>query len=191
MTRERKWILIIGAILLLAGAIYRFYPDLTAMISGDDALISTSRRIAKYRQRVQEKGRLQERLAALNRTVARTEARLLTGDTPALAAVDIQNTVNGIAERSEAAVRSIRVLPPRRADDEEDIFYRTISVEVNLEASIRQVKEMLYRLETADKLLRIDDLRIRLSNQRQPEKLQALFTVEGFMKLPETADRAS
>jgi len=179
LTKERKYILIGGILLLLAGAAYRFFPAIESVFAKSDEMVFKEMELEKYRAALRKKTVLQSERVAAERELARVEAGLLTPSTPALAAVDIQNMLNDIAEQKKIVIRSMRVLEPKPVEAEQ---YLTIPLEVTATGSIRQLKEMLFRIENAPKLLKISTLRIRLPNYRRPEEIHTSFTVEGFMK---------
>ncbi|QTA84509.1 type II secretion system protein GspM [Desulfonema magnum] len=185
MTRERKYILIGGMILLLLGAIYRFSPDVGDFQLLGDEIAMKERKVVKYRLMAQKRNELDARLISLNRAIERAESGLLTGETPALAAVDIQNILNDIGGRSEVEIQSMRILKPKKPDKDSPAKgrYLSIPVQITLNANIRQLKEVLYSIETSSKLLRISDMRVRVRNIRQTEQIYSTLTVEGFMKL--------
>ncbi len=112
MNKERKYILIGGAILLLIGAIYRFFPEIEAFQPSGEEIVLKQKKLIKYRQTVEERSQTDAKLIALNRSLERSEAGLLNGETPALAAVDIQNILNQIASKSKVEVKAMRVLEP-------------------------------------------------------------------------------
>ncbi|OQX25213.1 MAG: hypothetical protein BWK80_16790 [Desulfobacteraceae bacterium IS3] len=183
MNRERKYILIVGAVLLLVGVIYRFLPEFEGFQPMNDEIVLKQRKVLKYQQMVQERNALQEEQLALNRALERAESGLLTGETPALAAVDIQNILNDIAGRSKVEVSAMRVLQPVEPEEKATVKdYLTIPVQITFNTSVRQLKEILYRIETSLKLLRVSEMRVRLGNIKQAEKVFATLTVEGFMK---------
>lgn len=179
IAKERKYILIGGILLLLAGAAYRFLPAIESVFAKSDEMQFKEMELEKYRAALRKKTLLQAERVAAERELARVEAGLLTPSTPALAAVDIQNMLNNIAEQKKIVIRSMRVLEPKPVEAEQ---YLTIPLEVTATASIRQVKELLFRIENAPKLLKVIKLRIRLPNYRRPEEIYTSFTVEGFMK---------
>jgi len=53
---------------------------------------------------------------------------------------------------------------------------------VTLSGNIRQLKEILYNIENATKILKISSMRIRPRQRRNSDGVQSEFTVEGFMK---------
>jgi len=184
MSREKKYILIGGLILLMAGATYRFWPEIEAFRPLGEAMAFKERKVDKYRQMVQKRNALDAEILSLNRDLERAASGLLTGETTALVAVDIQNILNDIASRSEVEVKTMRVLNPK--DPEEwppgkDRF-RVIPVQISMDANIRQLKEILYKIETSRKFLRISDMRIRVNNIKKTEQVYSTLTVEGFMR---------
>ncbi len=185
MTKERKYILICGAILLICAAIYRFAPDFEGFDSLEQEIALKEKKLKKYHQILQESGELNTKLNSLNRTLDRVESKLLSGQTPALAAVDIQNILNDIAGRTGVEINTMRVLKPKDESEEENPVgnqYLAIPVQITINATTRQLKEILYKIENSLKLLRITDMRIRLTNVKQVEKIYSTLTVEGFMK---------
>ena len=135
--------------------------------------------LAKYRQVLQEKKRLEVALISAERELGRAESGLLPQETSALAAADIQNTLNNIAEQKNIRIESMRVLKSKPTENGE---YTTIPLEVIMTASIRQIEDVLFFIENSQRLLKITAIRIRLTNVRNPEKIYCSFTVEGLMK---------
>ena len=179
ISKERKILLIAGAVLLLLGLVYRYFPAIDSMASLDDEILLKEQKLIKYRKMVRERNELEQKLINLNRTLERAEAGLLSGETSALAAVDIQNTLNAIAENIDVEVLTMRVLKP---DEKEENLYIAVPVQVTLRGKVRQLKEMLYQVEDNAKLLKISDLRIRVIRSKEEGEVQATLTVEGFMK---------
>jgi hypothetical protein len=171
--------LICGVVLLLAGAVYRFSPDIPSLFSGSNQMSYKEKELMKYRAVLQEKRRLEATLISAERELARAEAGLLPQKTSALAAAEIQNMLNNIAEQKNIKIESMRVLKSVPMEEKE---YITIPLEVIMTASIRQIEEVLFSIENSQRLLKISAIRIRLTNVRNPEKIYCSFTVEGLMK---------
>jgi len=183
MNKERKYILIGGAILLLIGAIYRFFPEIEAFQPSGEEIVLKQKKLIKYRQTVQERSQTDAKLIALNRSLERSEAGLLNGETPALAAVDIQNILNQIAGKSKVEVKAMRVLEPAEPEDGPPVkaqFLR-IPVQITVNSTIRQFKEILYGIETSSKLLRITEMKITAGRSKPAEQIYSSLVVEGFM----------
>lgn len=56
-----------------------------------------------------------------------------------------------------------------------------IPIEIAVSGEIKQLVELLNRLEGARKLLTVQDLRVRVVNVSQPKELLATLTVSGFL----------
>ena len=178
--KRRKYLLIAGAVVLFIALLYRFSPGLRVGETSAEIVLK-ERKLAKYHKALREKKDMEARLASLNRALGRLESRLLTGDTPALAAVDIQNLLNGIAGRSAIEIKTMRVLKP---EDEDEAKYIVIPVEFSITSTVRQLKEVLYRIESSPKYLTIRKIRINAAKSREPEQIQSTLTVAGFMRKP-------
>ncbi len=177
MTRERRIILFVGALLLAAGAVYRFAPDMTGLFGGSGDRLRKERRLARYRLMVREKDRLQDELATVQQSLARMEGRLLAGSTPALAGVELQNFLNDLAARGQVRIESMRVLRTRDAAP----GYQAVSAQAVFVAEMEQLRHILYRLETGSKFLRVTACRLVVNNPRNWRDIRATLTVEGFM----------
>ena len=179
ITKERKYILIGGGILLLLALLYRFFPTFQDLGPATNEINLKINKIAKYRQKAQNRNELETKLIALNRNLERAEFGLLSGETPALAAVDIQNLINEIAEKIEIEVQTMRVL---RSVDLENMNYLSVPVQFTFNSTLRQLKDLLYRIESSQKYLTIDSMKIRNAVSRQPDQIQATIDVSGFLK---------
>ncbi|HPQ60370.1 MAG TPA: type II secretion system protein GspM [Syntrophales bacterium] len=178
LTKERKWLLGIGAVLLLMGLVYRFYPALSGLWPGDEEILVKAKQISKYRETVQNAGDLEGRLLALTRTVERFDSRLLNGDTPSLAAVDIQNILADITGRASVDIRTVRVLRP---EDLEEQSYLRIPVQFLVTCSPRQLRDVLYGIESSPKLLVFERVRISAMG-KEGEQVQGDIIVSGYMR---------
>jgi hypothetical protein len=179
LTRERKIILICGMVLLLAGAVYRFSPSLPSFFGKSDEVSFKEKELAKYREVLQEKRKVEMRLISVERELAQVEAGLLSQATSALAAVEIQNMLSDMIEKEEMRLLSMR---PMKSEPTETGEYMTVPVEVKMVATIRKIEEVLFAIENSKKLLRITSIRLRLPNIRYPEEIDCTMAVEGLMK---------
>ena len=56
-----------------------------------------------------------------------------------------------------------------------------IPVEIAVSGEIRQLVDLLAKLDAAPKMLTVQDLRVRVVNVSQPKELLATLTVSGFI----------
>lgn len=181
LSKERKYILIAGGVLLFIGLLYRGIPFFLDIFSGSEEIAVKTRKLIKYRQAVQVRNKLEETLRSLNRTLVRAESRLLVGDTPALCAVDIQNILNEIANRTKVEIKTMLVLKPKH---KKEVKYMSIPVKISISSTIEQLKETLYRIASSPKIMKVKDIQIRTGrrNKDRVEQIDSTITVEGFMK---------
>jgi Tfp pilus assembly protein PilO len=159
LDKQKKTLLLIGAFVLFVAVLYNFFPFFENIESRDNDL--------------------EVKLASLKRSVENAENGLLGGKTPALGAADVQNILKEITDKSDMEVLTMRVMNPE--NKEEDI-YMIIPVQITIQCSVRQLKEIIYQIESSSVLLKIGDLRIRVIRGRIEGQVQATLTVQGFMK---------
>ena len=189
---KRRKIIVVGlALLVCLATIYIFNsPDLSTQIFSED-LDLKRQKLTKYRQKVLEKKFVERELLSLQNTFKRAEASLLNGKTPSLAAAEIQAIVTDITKAANVQIMTIRILQPGRSGKD---MYLAIPVEVTITSTIRELTELLYKLDSSTKMLRIAKLNIKSRRGRigrrgareNSVKIVSTLTVEGFVKRAET-----
>ena len=178
--KRRRYLLIAGAVLLLFGLAFWLFPFFEGIQGGETDIAAQKKRVAKYRQTVKGRGELEARLVSLNKSLERAEAGLLTGKTAALAAVDIQNILNEIALGSGVEIRSVQVLKSQRQDSDQ---YVSVPVQFTVSATIRQLKDILYKIEASPKFfLTVERIGISVAGAGDPGQIRCDITVSGIMK---------
>jgi len=178
--KRRRYLLIAGAVLLLFGFAYWSRPYVEGIRGGETDITAQKKRIAKYLQAVKGRGELEARFASLSKSLERAEAGLLTGKTAALAAVDIQNILSEIAVGSGIELRSVLVPKPQPKDTEQ---YVSVPVAFTVSASIRQLKDLLYKIEASPKFfLTVEKIGISVAGAGSPGQIRCDVTVSGIMK---------
>ena len=207
LTRERKYILIGGAILLFLGLVYKTLPLFHGIFDGSAQIAAKEKQLARYQRSIEEGKELKTRLVALTSALEQGESGLLTGRTPSLAAVDMQNILNTITQKSGMEMQSVRVLKATKqegakylntitqksgmeiqsvrvlkATKQEGAKYLSIPVTFSIVLTTRQLKEILYRIETFDKYLTVHEITIDAPLGKGREQLRVNMTVNGFTK---------
>jgi len=180
MDKRRRTILIAGAVLLLFGLAFRLAPYFEGIQGGETEIAAQKKRIAKYRQTVKGQGELEAILASLSKSLERAEAGLLAGKTEALAAVDIQNILNEIALGSGLEIKSVQILKSQKKDSD---LYISVPVQFTVSATIRQLKDILYKIEASPKyFLTVERIGISVAGAGSPGQMRVDVTVSGIMK---------
>jgi hypothetical protein len=115
-------------------------------------------------------------LQATTAKLGAISARFLTDSTPAVAASELQRLAKEMASQATTEIRSERILPPVERGE-----LLEISIEIAVSGEIRQLVDLLSRLEGSPKLLTVQELKIRVLNISQPKELLATMTLSGFI----------
>ena len=182
INKQKKYILIAGAVILFFGLIYRLAPFFQDVGRADTEIILKEKRLEKYRQMLRQATDLEARLISLNRSLDRLEAGLLTGKTPSLAAVDIQNILNDIAGRNGVDIKTVRVLKHQALEEE---LYLRIPIQFSISSDIGQLKKILYSIRSSSKNLTVQKLDINVVKRGNSRKINSNITIAGFMKKTE------
>jgi Tfp pilus assembly protein PilO len=122
------------------------------------------------------KGTIVRDLETTNAQLEAASSRFLSTATPAVAASELQKLAKDMAVQASTEIRSERILPP--VDRGELV---EIPIEIAVSCEIRQLVNLLSRMEQTPKLLTVQDLKIRVVNVTQPKELLATMTISGFI----------
>ena len=174
-----------GILLLLAGALYRFWPSIQELSQGlsgrDEDILLKQKQIAKYQQVLQARDDLEKRVESLEKTLKKRESELFAGETPAIAAADIQKVLQEIAQKSQVEIKTVRVLKPEEVGNQ---YYLNIPVQLNINGTIRHLKDFLYGIMVSPKCLTVKKVGLRVLRRRRSsaDTIRADITVCGFLK---------
>src|SRR5262245_12857360 len=91
----------IVAYLLFAFAVF---PAFDALSGASDRVTEKENELRKYRRAVVRKGHYEKLLVQARKNMTDNEARLIRGDNPSLAAVELQTIVEGAASKLDIAL---------------------------------------------------------------------------------------
>jgi Tfp pilus assembly protein PilO len=132
--------------------------------------------LARRLELVSRKAAITRDLEATNAQLQSLSDRFLPAGTPAVAASELQKLAKEIAVKASTEIRSERILPTVERGELVEI-----PIEIAVSAEVRQLVDVLSRLEQTPKLLTIQDLKIRVVNISQPKELLATITLSGFI----------
>ena len=183
--RERLVVaLAVIAAVVLGGWLYVVEPILEHNRSSADLVPAREQVLQQRRDLIGRQAAINAELGTTMKRFDKLSEGFLTASTPAVAASELQKIVKDMAAQARTEVRSERILPP--ADRGELL---EIPVEIAVSCEIRQLVDLLARLESAPKLLPVQELKIRVVNMTQPKDLLVTLTVSGFL-LPATPGKA-
>jgi hypothetical protein len=190
--RERSLVI---ATLLIVGVFVGKYVLVTPILERREwtknQLESQPQLLTKNLRYLSQREAMRASLEALRAQAKVYEAKLLTGDTPSVSASDLQETVQGLATREGTQVITTRVLNPEPAGS-----LSKIGIQMEIGAQIQQVASLVRALESAPKLLVIDEITVRSlfrpvgfpqpQGIPQPpvQNLRVSLTIGGFARAP-------
>lgn len=185
MTKERKIILIIGLALLTLGAIYRFIPETSGKWVSDDAYLMRVKQYEQQQRLIIHKGEIHRRLSGAEKNIQQLNQQLLKGETPALAAVNLQNVIKEAALKSGLQTQRVQVMNSQ--DRNNTSSYAPVGVKFKVSGTSRQIMDIVYSLESGRKKLQITEIQIHTLKKYpkidEPLIISADVVVQGFMSL--------
>lgn len=165
-------------IILLGFIIYQYgYLKIRADIASikEEQAIKT-RTLEKYINLIAEKPQLQERLTSLKESRKAEDSKLIEGQTPSLAAAQLQEIVKTTITTRGGTISSERVGKP-----EDRGTFRVIIVSIDaVLPDARALSELLYALETRTPYLVVRELDVRVRNYRDPRELMVKLDVSAM-----------
>jgi hypothetical protein len=178
LSRRERRIVIVGTIglVVVLGWLFVAEPLAERARLTSELVPSRSQVLARRLDLLARKDMIAKDLDTTNADIEKVSERFLTEAAPAVAASELQKLTKEMAAQANTEIRSERILPPVERGE-----LLEIPVEIAVSGEIRQLVDLLTRLEGAQKLLTVQDLRVRVVNVSQPRELLATLTVSGFV----------
>lgn len=179
MKKTKTLIVSIPLMIILMGLLFYQYGYLRirselATIKEEQAI--KTKTLEKYINLISEKPHLEARLASLRETRKSDDSKLIEGQTPSLAAAQLQEIVKSTITGRGGTISSERVGKP------EDLGkFKIIRVSVDaVMPDSRALSEILYSIETRTPHLVIKELDARVKNYRDPRELMVKLDVSAL-----------
>jgi len=177
-SRRERLVLVLGglAVVVVLSWIFVVEPLVERARTTSELLPSREQVLARRLDLLARKDSIVKELERTSEDIERASARFLTEAAPAVAASELQKITKEMAAQASTEIRSERILPPVERGE-----VLEIPVEIAVSGEVRQLVDLLARLEAAPKMLTVQDLRVRVVNVSQPKELLATLTVSGFI----------
>ena len=188
--RERGLVILTGLILLVFLAKFAVVTPLVERRAWvKNQLENQPQLLQKNMRYLARKEELFSALEAARVQIKAQEPKLLTGDTASVSASDLQETVQAMATREGTQVITTRVLNPEVVGS-----FSKIGIQMEIAGQIQQVANLIRGIETAPKLLVIDEINVRSlfrpvgfpqpqgAPQLPMQNLRVSLTVAGFAR---------
>ncbi|HBH03973.1 MAG TPA: hypothetical protein DDZ42_19015 [Candidatus Rokubacteria bacterium] len=175
--RERLLVIAaVGVVAVVGGFTLAIQPILEANRATAELVPAREQALQQRRALVLRRGAIASDLEATSRRLGTVSARLLTSATPAVAASELQKLAKDMTAQARTEIRSERILEPKERGE-----LLEVSIEIAVSGEIRQLVDLLGRVEAAPKLLSVQNLRVRVVSLAQPRDLLATVTLSGFI----------
>ncbi|MRR14996.1 MAG: hypothetical protein EG826_00915 [Deltaproteobacteria bacterium] len=134
---------------------------------------SKARTLQKYTDAIASKPLLEKRLLALSETRKHEETKLIAGQTPAIAAANLQNAVKDIIQGRGGTINSERV---EKSEDLGKFKVTHVVLDV-IFPDIRALSDILFKIETQTPYLVVKELDVRVRNYAEPRDLVAKIKI--------------
>ena len=178
VSRRERVLITVGVVvaLLVVGWEFVLQPVRERYRSAAELTPVREQMLVRRLELVARKAAIARDLEATNARLQAVAGRFLPAATPAVAASELQKVVKELATQASTEIRSERILPPVERGELVEI-----PIEIAVSGEIRQLVDLLSRLEQTPKLLTVQDLKIRVVNVSQPKDLLATIILSGFI----------
>ncbi|MBN2053729.1 type II secretion system protein M [bacterium] len=185
--RERR--LIIAALVIIVVYVVYVYIAEPLMAKYDDMVQSKQTQLEileKYQAILAKEAAYSRKKAESEAMKRQINAGLLTGKSPEIATANLQSLVKDFARELDISLERITISPAKPLDG-----YTEVGIKLPFTCRISELGDFIYRIESADRLLFIPALDIRVANPREPDTLRVSMDIVGFILSPEGAAMAA
>lgn len=178
LSRRERIVAAVGlvAALLIGGWTLVVQPIIERNRAAAELVPARERVLERRRDLVARKQAILDELRATDVEIDKLASRFLASATPAVAASELQKIAKDLAAQASTEIRSERILPTAERGE-----LLEVPIEIAVSGDVRQLVDLLARLESAPKLLTVQELKVRVVNVSQPKELLATLTLSGFI----------
>ena len=155
--RDRRALFVLafalGVYLLASQAVL---PAYDRMKTGADSVAQKENELRRYRRALANREPYARLVEQAKTSVAEAEARLIRGDNPTLASVELQSIVEAVSTKVNIMLGQRSMTPARKRDD----FFNEIAMTLSFEGTPNQVTSFLAELRSAGKFISVRNLQV-------------------------------
>ncbi|HUT84048.1 MAG TPA: type II secretion system protein GspM [Thermodesulfobacteriota bacterium] len=177
--REKQYVVLcIVAVILFCLIKFLVLPFFDREKEVSESISAKEMTYKKYLAFISHKQEVEKELAVLKDREKDIAARLLKGDTPSLAASDLQRILEQIASQVKVLIQSTKVMEAEALDG----GFLAVPIQVKLVSDLTRSRKYFALVEEQSKYLTIPELRISVKNKADPKEVVVTMVVSGFMK---------
>ncbi|MBI2883501.1 MAG: hypothetical protein HYY11_06300 [Candidatus Methylomirabilis oxyfera] len=175
-SRERKWLVAGGVVLVTFLTVnYAIVPAISSQMRVRNEYREKFQALERFQLVVEGRRRYEKKYAEAEALFEQLQQRLLPGEKLTLAAADLQTMLHKVAGESGVTIVSESIHAPKKAEG-----FTQVAVELTLNADLRKLRDFLYKIESAGKLLTVPKLQVNASFPRPGAELQVTVVVSGY-----------
>ena len=175
-TREKRFLMAGGfAVVAFLATQYGIGPFTTSQLTVRQEIQEKQALLERYQLMASQKDRYQRRVEGLKAQLRQVEALQFAREKLPLAAAEIQGLLHKLGQ--EAGIKIVRenVPPPKKVE-----IFTQVTVELSVQGDSRAIRDFLYKIQTAPKLLTVPRIIIRGLTSYGPTPLSADIQVAGY-----------
>ena len=176
--REMRVLIVGGVAALIIIAIkFLIFPVIDRGELMEETIAAKKRLYTNHQTSLAQRPQVESRLEALKESIKRLEESLLEGKTATLASAELQSILEKMAKERGNKIKSVKTF---KAEDLGD--YSKVWVEITLTSDIRSLLNLLYDIESYNRLLSVAQMDVHLQGTRGNQTLRTILKVEGGLK---------
>lgn len=175
-SRERRFLVMggIALVVFLAGN-YLIIPVFSSQMQVRSEYQEKFDALERFQLVVDGKRRYEKKYAETEALYRQLQQRLLPGEKLTLAAADLQTMLHKMAGESGVTIVSESIHAPKKAEG-----FTQVAVELSLNADLKKLRDFLYKIESAPRLLTVPKLQVNASFPRIGAELQVTVVISGY-----------
>lgn len=175
-SRDRRF-LVLGGVALVAILLinYGIVPAISSQMQVRSERREKLQALERFQLVVEGKRRYEKKFAEAEGLFKQLQQRLLPGEKLTLAAADLQAMLHKAAGEGGVTIVSESIHAPKKVEG-----FTQVAVELSLNADLKKLRDFLYRIESAGKLLTVPKLMVNASFPRPGAELHVVVVVSGY-----------
>lgn len=175
-SRERRLLVAGGAALVAFLAInYAIAPAISSQMQVRNEYRERLQALERFQLVVEGKRRYEKKFTEAEGLYKQLQQRLLPGEKLTLAAAELQAMLHKAAGDSGVTIVSESIHAPKKVEG-----FTQVAVELSLNADLKKLRDFLYKIESASKLLTVPKIQVNASFPRAGAELQVTVVVSGY-----------
>ena len=183
--RERRFLIVGGlAVAAIVAGVYVVEPSVSSQIAVRGEIQKKQALLERHQLLASEKERYRKKVEALRAQVEQARGWHFHEERLPLEAAEIQGLLHRLGQEAGVTIVRENVPPPKRTG-----VFTPVTVELSVRGELGTLRDFLYKVQTAPKLLTIPKLIIRGTSARGQTGLSADMQVDGYVTGGEEKDK--